>query len=403
MRPTSTLARTAGFDAVVTISNQLPVRVGEHPTEVDKRRLKKVALIHMPWAQVLTEAVVIKKHKGVADPDQAWILGELIRYLEHPRSGALEFSSMGPNWVKVRDAVATGTLRATDRGAGQVAARWEQLLHSVALRLTRDLGSEVAQVLTKEERDDPAAREQRLVDSMVSLGVLTGTLRIPGSVGPISLTADIRARQVSASVEIQAPREGKPLTRINWLLRQLRQAPDHLRVDAFFSQSRDSSSELLKDLRGDPGLLLVDPKREIRVFRVTQAVPMGTKRDQGEGSFVSSVLALVEAFYGTVVQGLRPWTAAAPKLPRPAPEVDDVVPAPPAVEVDAVAVAAQDRPDEPDPLPPQEQPEPLPPDGGVEIELRDDGCCWYLVEGGLRRGGHRSPARQPTQIAPVPA
>lgn len=50
-----------------------------------------------------------KEFRGVADPDQAWILGELIRYLEHPKSGAVEFTDMGPSWVPVRDAVATGT------------------------------------------------------------------------------------------------------------------------------------------------------------------------------------------------------------------------------------------------------------------------------------------------------
>ena len=37
-------------------------------------------------------------HLGVADPDQrGWILGELIRYLEDPRSGALEFDDMAPD------------------------------------------------------------------------------------------------------------------------------------------------------------------------------------------------------------------------------------------------------------------------------------------------------------------
>jgi len=38
-----------------------------------------------------------KEHRGVADPGQAWILGELIRYLEHARSGALQFEDMGPS------------------------------------------------------------------------------------------------------------------------------------------------------------------------------------------------------------------------------------------------------------------------------------------------------------------
>ena len=69
---------------------------------------------------MLAEAVMQKEFRGVADPDQAWILGELIRYLEHRRSGALEFDDMGESWVAVRDAVAAGTLRATDKGIATV-------------------------------------------------------------------------------------------------------------------------------------------------------------------------------------------------------------------------------------------------------------------------------------------
>jgi hypothetical protein len=32
-----------------------------------------------------------KENRGVAYPEQDWILGELILYLEQPRSGALQF------------------------------------------------------------------------------------------------------------------------------------------------------------------------------------------------------------------------------------------------------------------------------------------------------------------------
>jgi len=56
-----------------------------------------------------------KEFRGIADPDQAWILGELIRYLEHRKSGALEFEDMGAAWVDVRDQVVAGTLRPSDR------------------------------------------------------------------------------------------------------------------------------------------------------------------------------------------------------------------------------------------------------------------------------------------------
>ena len=73
------VARENGYDAVLTISNEIPAIAGTHPTTVDRRELRKVALHHFSWTQVLTEAVMQKVHRGVADPDQAWILGELIR------------------------------------------------------------------------------------------------------------------------------------------------------------------------------------------------------------------------------------------------------------------------------------------------------------------------------------
>ena len=75
-----------------------------------------------------------KEFRGVADPDQAWILGELIRYLEHRKSGALEFDDMGEAWVAVRDAVAAGTLRATDKGIAEVVARFDALLRFTSLQ-----------------------------------------------------------------------------------------------------------------------------------------------------------------------------------------------------------------------------------------------------------------------------
>ncbi len=143
------VAREQGFDAVLTISNEIPPIAGTHPTAVDRRKLRKAALHHLSWTQVLTEAVMHKVHRGVADPEQAWILGELIRYLEHPRSGAMEFDDMGTSWVAVREGVAAGTLRPNDKGAAEVASRWDQLLRYACLRLGRQLGVEVQPALTR--------------------------------------------------------------------------------------------------------------------------------------------------------------------------------------------------------------------------------------------------------------
>jgi hypothetical protein len=90
------VAREQGFDALITISNEIPSMAGQHPTKVNKRKLRKVQLHHWSWTYILSTAVMQKEHKGVSDPEQAWILGELIRYLEHPRSGAMELETWEP-------------------------------------------------------------------------------------------------------------------------------------------------------------------------------------------------------------------------------------------------------------------------------------------------------------------
>lgn len=330
-----------GFDALITVSNEIPAIPGAHPTTVDKKKLKKVALHHVPWTEVLTEAVVHKVHRGVADPDQAWILGELIRYLEHPRSGALEFDDMGSSWVTVRDAVLLGTLRASDKGAGEVAGRWDSLARYTALRLGRRLGTEVQPALTRKDVTDPASRAQALIGLLVDHGRLDAGIRIPSTVGTLNLKADLRAGQIAASVDIDAPRQGKPLTRVNWLIRQVKGASETLRVDAFTVHGRGvSTSALLRDVRTDPSVLIDDPRKEIRAFRLTVAAPMGVKRGQGRGSFVGSVTDLVDVFYGEVMQTLKPWAARPPQLRQP--ELEEVTEAGVPVALVSTSLSSQD-------------------------------------------------------------
>jgi hypothetical protein len=96
---------------------------------------------------------VIKEHRGVDDPEQAWILGELIRYLRHPQSGANAFDDMGPDWVGVRDGARDDALRKNDPAVRDVARRWDQLLRFAALRLEADIGQPVSQQLPAADRE----------------------------------------------------------------------------------------------------------------------------------------------------------------------------------------------------------------------------------------------------------
>jgi hypothetical protein len=43
-------------------------------------------------------------------------------------------------------------------------------------------------------------------------------MRILDTVGQLVVTADLRASKVTCHVDVDAPREGRPTTRVNWLV-----------------------------------------------------------------------------------------------------------------------------------------------------------------------------------------
>ena len=308
------LAREHGFQAVLTISNQISASPADAPVAVDGRKLRSVDLRHLSWWRILTEAIIQYQHRGIRDPDQAWILGELIAYLEHEKSGAVGFEDMGQNWVQVRNAARDGTLRPGDPSVRDVVDRWEQFVEYLCLGLSQDLGVQVLSAQSKSK--DGQAWTNDLLKSLEGEGVLSSSFKVPGAVGPIEVEADLRARLTRVSVKLSAPKEGRPLTRVNWMLRQLRKAPEDLRIEVRFARTKESTALLLRDAAEDPKALLSpsDPKREPRSFTLSLARPLGTKRGKGERSFVLETRRQVVSFYGDLVEGLADWRPKAPKL-----------------------------------------------------------------------------------------
>jgi hypothetical protein len=309
------VAREQQFAAVLTVSNQLVTAPGEHPAAVDRKRLRKVNLFHLSWSQIHTEAVMERVNRSVSDPDQAWILSELIRYLEHPRSGAVDFDDMGSSWVGVRNAVSTRTLRASDPGAAEVVARWGQLVAFAGMRLSRRLGADVRPALSRIELRDSGSRIQAGIAALVEHGLLRGALRVPNTAAPIDIVGDLRSGLVTCSMSIPAPAQGRSRTRINWLLRQLGRAPDAAQIEAWPIWARSPGPcRPIATVRDQPDILIDDPHKELKSFTVRLSATAGTKRGQGRGSFVGSVLSLVDDFYETVGQHIRTWTPPAPSL-----------------------------------------------------------------------------------------
>lgn len=321
------IAREQGFDAVITISNEIAAGDGVHPTEGLKvKSNSKVQVHHFSWAAIRSMCEVLKEHHGVADPEQAWILGELIRYLRHPNSGANAFDDMGGDWVSVRDGARDGSLRKSDPAVREIVRRWDQLLRYGALRLESSIGQPVRHQLPAAQRE-PNKRSQYLIDKMVTAGQLDGGLRIANTVGDVELVADLKARRISACVTATAPDDRGGRARCTWLVNQLPgDADDRIVIEAYAKNARTPTTATLAQVREDKDCLLGEEKRDPVRFRLVLAQEMGQARKTAQRSvgFIDSVLRLLTEFYGMIVQNLAPWTPKAPKITRPAaaPEPD---------------------------------------------------------------------------------
>ncbi len=307
------LARDAGIDAVLSISNHYTTSSSEYPIAIDRKKLRKVSIHHWSWVSVLTEAEVQKQYRGVKDPDQAYILDELIRYLSDPRSGVVQFDDMGPSWTAVREGARVRTLRKTDSDVAAIANRWDELIRFLSLDLTKDLGRDVRQLARRQE-SLAVERSQALRRSLAESGRLYADIQIPDTAGPLEINADLSTRQIVISTELAAPKEGQSRGRLSWLLRQLQKAPPDLTVEVLLARTSQTLSARLGQIRDDPASVLPDRTREIRGFRLSLSRDLGLNRQAGRGSFIGSVLTNVKTFYGEVLQHLTAWKPRAPKL-----------------------------------------------------------------------------------------
>jgi len=306
------LARKHGFDAVLTVSNQLRGRVDELPYELSKVVQGKTDVHHLSWWRILTEARRAQHDKRIEDPDQAWLLKELIRYLADERSGCAALDGMGSAWTKVRDGIQTQTITRREPALPVVIQRWEQLVEYIGLLLSQELGTDVTQRLQANAESRSKQAVQRLLDD----GILRGELRIKDAAGPLILEVDLRAGQTRASALIDAPQRGQARGRIGWLLKQLKEAPSDLRVDVAFERAQRTQGAMLSKAAEDPELLRFteDRQRPPRQFTISLTRPMARGAGRGRRAFVDATIALATSFYGDILQDIRAWQASPPKL-----------------------------------------------------------------------------------------
>lgn len=305
------IAARRGYEAVITLCNDVALE-GSPLVDVrtDGRRKHKVVLWHLSWAEVAQQAQMLIRHEGVGNAAHAWLLQELLHYLQHENSGCHGFQNMGPAWVPVRRSIDDETLCQGDPRAVDVVESWERLVRQVCLRLGGELGQKVLPVRrVRRAASDPHARRVALADLLCHEGRLSAELRIEGTPGVLALAADLRTGKLRTSIDVPAPDHGSPLISAKRLIRQLADAPADLHVQTLVGGGGDGPRGTLERLRPEPAYLL--PKGEARSgieitgFRLSLFKGMGNTRGNAESGFIRSVDDAVDRFCASVVAPLE--------------------------------------------------------------------------------------------------
>ncbi|MFE3828899.1 TerD family protein [Streptomyces sp. NPDC059092] len=332
------IAARRGYEAVITLGNDVALEGSPLvDVKIDGRRKHKVVLWHLSWAEVAHQAQLLIRHEGVGNAAHAWLLQELLHYLQHENSGCHGFQNMGPAWVPVRKAIDDETLCQGDARAVDVVESWERLVRQVCLRLGGELGQKALPVQRVRRAADPTARRGALADLLCREGRLHAELRIEGIQGILALTADLRTGKLRTSVDIPAPDQGYPLTWAKRLIRQLYEAPADLHVQTLLAEHGDGPRGTLERLRPEPADLLPKGGGEITGFRLSLFKSMGATRGTAETGFIRSVDDAVDRFWGSVVTPLerrlapvrpatRPPSSPAPSLSSSAPSLSSSAP-----------------------------------------------------------------------------
>lgn len=311
------MARELGMDGLITISNQFAPTPLTHPVDVPKGLTRSVSLYHWSWSAIITEAIIIARHKGVSDPEQSYIMNELIRFLEHEKSGVVGFDSMGPHWKDLaRRAFAGDALPASSEFVVESVAAWHQALRYVTLVMSRRLGSPVIVKLGRKHLSEPDSRIKEDVAELGQRRRMVAAIQIPDAADSMRIEVDFTRRAIVASMNLKAPQQFKQGRAYEtWIKKQLAKCEDAaVRVQANWPGRTPPTSETVALLGTDDSKLIPNGTKSLPTsFEISKMIDLGGRIGQTK-TFVDDLSDAVAGFYRHVGQHLVAWQPPAPKV-----------------------------------------------------------------------------------------
>lgn len=324
------LAREIGANAVITISNQFALLPTHHPVRVNRQKTRSVDLYHFSWLSLLSNAQLLSEDDKVTDREQAMVLKELIRFLEHDNSGVRPFDRMSSEWKDVCEMVQRGTpLRKTDEKVKRAVTDWHELCRYLALQLSGNIAKPVSVRVLRKHAKDPERRLNADIEHLVKNCSLEEEFEIPNAASRIHLTADLMRRTATFGMTLGPPKDRKLSTAaINWLTRQIdeKKGKNVLIKCKWPGRTKDTMRSLGGAVE-DPKSLVPDGVSGLPAALDVLRVHDLAGRFRGNKTVVDDLRDLFPAFYRDVGQDLRAWVAPPPKYRRKTEEKDEPPPA----------------------------------------------------------------------------
>lgn len=311
------IAKANKIDALITISNEFATSPSHHPLKISKSKTKSVSLFHFSWLAIVSKAILITDSNSLKDPEQSYILSELIRYMNHESSGVTPLSRMHGDWKAVCEQVQQGAI--LDRKSAEVmnaVTSWHQLTKHLALNLSISIGEPVTISLTRLRAQDADLNFQEDCLSLEKDNVLCSFFDIPNAASRMELSADFLRRTINISMKLEAPKDKSRATAsINWLTRQLKQSePSLVAVRAYWPRRTPMTTAPLSAAIENPEILIPhgvkDLPSHLELVRVIDVMA----RFKGAKTFVEESSKHFPSFYQDVGQHLTRWVAKAPRI-----------------------------------------------------------------------------------------
>jgi len=314
------LARQYGINALITISNQFATTPTHHPLKVSKNKVRSVELYHFSWLFLKSKAVLLTGTKGIDDPEQAYILSELVRYLDHDSSGVSSLTKMPGYWKDVCNSIQQGT--ALNKNAELVehsVSGWHQLLRYLSLNLSMAIGQPIKIALSRAREKNSELNFAEDCGHLSKENSLCAEFDIPNAASRLLFSADCLRRTINISMKLDAPKDKSRATAsINWITRQLKgRNLENVSVRAYWPKRIPMTAAPLAEVIENPLAIIPPGVSELPTFLEVIRVIDLAARFKGAKTFVEDSYREFPLFYQDVGQHLSQWVAKAPKVKEP--------------------------------------------------------------------------------------